>query len=80
MVLIPKQFQGDGDGALRFILSVIENAPGIDIVLQNAPNPVGAGLDASALMRIVEATDAIRYVKEEALPSGPRITELRDSA
>ncbi len=80
MVLIPKQFQGDGDGAVRFILSVIENAPGVDIVLQNAPNPVGAGLDASALMRIVEATDAIRYVKEETLPSGPRITELRDSA
>ena len=75
MVLIPRQFQGDEDRALRFILSVIE-MPGVDIVLQNAPNPVGAGLDASALMRIVEATDAIRYVKEETLPSGPKITEL----
>ncbi len=80
MVLIPQQFQNDEDGALRFILSVIENAPGVDIVLQNAPNPVGAGLSAPALMRIVEATDAIRYVKEETLPSGPKITELRISA
>lgn len=80
MVLIPRQFQDDEDGALRFILSVIENAPGVDIVLQNAPNPVGAGLGAAALMRIVEATDAIRYVKEETLPSGPKITELRNSA
>ena len=80
MVLIPQQFQNDEDGALRFILSVIESAPGVDIVLQNAPNPVGAGLSAAALMRIVEATEAIRYVKEETLPSGPKITELRNSA
>ena len=80
MVLIPAMFEKDADGAFRFIKSVIENAPGVEIILQNAPAPVGAGLTAADLVRIVEANPAIQYVKEEVLPSGPRITALRRSA
>ena len=80
MVLIPNRFAKDSDGALRFIESVIENAPGVEVILQNAPAPVGAGLTAIDLIRIVEASPAIHYVKEEVLPSGPRITALRRSA
>ncbi len=80
MVLIPNRFAGDEAGALSFILSVIEKSPGMDIILQNAPAPVGAGLDSDALKRIVNATTAIRYVKEEALPSGPRISALLEGA
>ena len=80
MVLIPPMFEKDADGALRFIKSVIENTQGVEIILQNAPAPVGAGLTAIDLVRIVEASPAIHYVKEEVLPSGPRITALRRSA
>lgn len=80
MVLIPNRFAGDEAGALKFILSVIKKSPGVDIILQNAPEPVGAGLDPETLKRIVNATTAIRYVKEEALPSGPRISALLDGA
>ncbi|MDA0347336.1 MAG: dihydrodipicolinate synthase family protein [Verrucomicrobia bacterium] len=80
MVLIPNRFAGDEEGALKFILSVISHAPGVEIVLQNAPAPVGAGMSSSALIRIVKASTAIRYVKEEALPSGPRITAQKDAA
>lgn len=80
MVLIPRRFAGNAEGALRFMLSVIEIAPGVDIILQNAPDPVGAGLDAAVLSEIVNASKSIRYVKEEALPSGPRITALREAA
>jgi len=80
MVLIPNQFQNDEKGASQFMRSVIENAPGVDIILQNAPVPIGAGLDSDVLARIVKASPAIRYVKEEALPSGPRISGLKESA
>ncbi len=55
-------------------------SPGVDIILQNAPAPIGAGLDSDVLARIVKASPAIRYVKEEALPSGPRISGLKESA
>jgi dihydrodipicolinate synthase/N-acetylneuraminate lyase len=80
MVLIPNRFVGDEESALQFILSIAAKAPGVEIILQNAPAPVGAGLDSSALIRIVKSCPAIRYVKEEALPSGPRITALREAA
>ncbi|MDA0349990.1 MAG: dihydrodipicolinate synthase family protein [Verrucomicrobia bacterium] len=80
MVLIPKEFAGDVDGAQFFIESVIEQAPGVDIILQNAPAPVGAGLEATESSRIVSACPAIRYVKEEALPSGPRISAIQAAA
>lgn len=80
MVLVPNRYAGDQEGALEFIRSVIAHAPGVEIVLQNAPAPVGAGLSPSALIRIVNSSTAIRYIKEEALPSGPRITALREAA
>lgn len=80
MVLIPDKFAGDVEGAQSFIESVIEQAPGVDIILQNAPAPVGAGLEAADLSRIVSACPAIRYVKEEALPSGPRISAIQAAA
>lgn len=80
MVLIPKQFEKDEDGALAFMLSIIEKAPGVDIILQNAPTPIGAGLSTESIARIVAASDSIRYVKEEVLPSGPRISGLKTAA
>lgn len=80
MVLIPSQFADDEEGGMKFMLSVIEHAPGVEIILQNAPAPIGAGLDAQALARIINASPAIRYVKEEALPSGPRISDLKAAA
>ena len=46
------------------------------IILQNAPDPIGAGLAADAIIELVNSNPAIRYVKEETLPSGPAITAL----
>lgn len=80
MVLIPPQFKNDLSGAKKYIMEVIEGAPGIDIILQNAPSPIGAGLDPVEITSIVAESPAIRYVKEEALPSGPRISALREAA
>lgn len=80
MVLVPRQFSTDHDGALEFMQSVIAEAPGVDIILQNAPAPVGAGLSPEAVIQIVKACPAIRYIKEEALPSGPRISALQENA
>ena len=80
MVLIPNKYAGDPEGAQQFITAVIENAQGVDIILQNAPAPVGADLEANELSLIVNSSPAIRYVKEEGLPSGPRITAISDAA
>jgi 4-hydroxy-tetrahydrodipicolinate synthase len=45
-------------------------------MLQNVPPPAGAGLEAAAVLEVVRAVPAIRYVKEETLPSGQRLTQV----
>jgi 4-hydroxy-tetrahydrodipicolinate synthase len=54
--------------------------PGIAIMLQNVPPPAGAGLEPEALLNILLAVPAIRYVKEETLPSGQRLSAVRTRA
>ena len=61
--------------------SKISNAlPGATIMLQNVPPPVGAGLDPEIVVEILSAVPAIRYVKEEALPSGQRLSVILSKA
>ena len=50
------------------------------IMLQNVPPPAGAGLTPRTLLPILEAVPAIAYVKEETLPSGQRLTQIRERA
>ena len=50
------------------------------LMLQNVPPPAGAGLAPEAMLEIVSAVPSIAYVKEETLPSGQRLTQLRQSA
>jgi 4-hydroxy-tetrahydrodipicolinate synthase len=50
------------------------------IMLQNVPPPVGAGLAPEAVAEILQAVPQIRYVKEEALPSGQRLSVIRQLA
>lgn len=80
MVLVPNQYATDVQGAITFIQAVIAAAPGVDIILQNAPAPIGAGLPSEDVFQLVRACPAIRYVKEEALPSGPRVSALQKNA
>ena len=48
----------------------------VPIMLQNAPPPAGSGLPVDVVLEVVRAVPAIAYVKEEALPSGARISRL----
>jgi 4-hydroxy-tetrahydrodipicolinate synthase len=52
----------------------------VPLMLQNVPPPMGAGLDPDVLLAVLRAVPAIRYVKEETLPSGQRLTVLRANA
>lgn len=56
--------------------SIAAAVPGTALMLQNVPPPAGAGLDPGVLLEILEAVPEIRYVKEEALPSGQRLSAV----
>jgi 4-hydroxy-tetrahydrodipicolinate synthase len=54
----------------------IAAAAEVPIMLQNAPPPAGSGLAVDVVLDVVRAVPQIEYVKEEALPSGARISRL----
>ena len=65
---------------VAFFSAVATAVPGVALMLQNVPPPAGAGLDASAVLEVARAVPAVRYVKEETLPSGQRLTQVRAQA
>jgi 4-hydroxy-tetrahydrodipicolinate synthase len=79
MVLTPKSFDDDPAG-MRDFDRAVHRGSGIDIMLQNAPAPMGIGLPLEKVAELARAVEGIRYVKEEAPPSGQRITKLTELA
>jgi 4-hydroxy-tetrahydrodipicolinate synthase len=65
---------------IAYFTRIASELPGAEIMLQNVPPPVGAGLDPKLVLEILWAVPAIRYVKEEALPSGQRLSIIKASA
>lgn len=49
---------------------------GLPIVLQNLFAPRGADLSAQEMLDLSEKVDAIRFIKEEGIPSGPKVTAI----
>jgi 4-hydroxy-tetrahydrodipicolinate synthase len=49
---------------------------GLPIILQNLGKPRGADLSADEMLELAAAIPAVRYVKEEGVPSGPQVSRL----
>lgn len=79
MIMAPASIGTDPTALIAFFSAVAEGA-GLDIILQNAPAPVGSGLSVEVIAAVVRAVPTIRFVKEETLPSGPKITALIEAA
>lgn len=75
MILTPHAFAHD-PAAMTDFFRVAHAGAGIPIMLQNAPAPMGVGLALDTVAAITKTVEGVRYVKEEAPPSGQRITEL----
>jgi 4-hydroxy-tetrahydrodipicolinate synthase len=56
--------------------SIAEVTGGLPIILQNLFAPRGANLSAAEMLDLAHKVDAIRYVKEEAIPSGPKVSAV----
>jgi 4-hydroxy-tetrahydrodipicolinate synthase len=68
------------DQQISHFSAIAQAAPNLPIMLQNVPPPVGAGLDPQDVLTIVRGVSAVQYVKEEALPSGQRLSVLLSNA
>jgi 4-hydroxy-tetrahydrodipicolinate synthase len=79
MVMAPAAVGREVLPLIRFFRAVADRIE-IPIVMQNAPPPVGAGLPIEVMLEVAASISAIRYIKEETLPCGQRITRLLDAA
>ena len=61
---------------IAYFAEVAGAVPAAVLMLQNVPLPVGAGLEPAAVLQVIAAVPSIRYVKEETLPSGQRLSAL----
>jgi len=75
MVMAPARLGGEVAPLIEHYRRIGE-AAAMPIMLQNAPPPAGGGFDAAAVAQVVARVPAVRYVKEEAMPCGQRITAL----
>ncbi|MDP7020265.1 MAG: dihydrodipicolinate synthase family protein, partial [Pirellulaceae bacterium] len=77
MIMAPSRLGQDVEAHREFFGRITAELTDVEVILQNAPSPIGAGLNADAIASLVETNPAITYTKEETLPSGPVITALR---
>lgn len=77
MVMTPR-IEG-GAPALADAYRRLGQASGIPIMLQNAPAPMGLGLSIEEVVAVARDADEVRWIKEETMPSGQRITRLREA-
>lgn len=78
MVMTPRAVGADPQALAGFYTSLGETA-GLPIMLQNAPVPMGLGLDSAAVAHIARSSSAVSWVKEETMPCGQRISALLGS-
>jgi 4-hydroxy-tetrahydrodipicolinate synthase len=76
MIQAPKSVGATADDVSAFYAAIAREVPGLEIVLQNAPAPRGSDLAPATVVAIARDNPAIRYVKEETLPSGAAISHL----
>ncbi|NKC30891.1 MAG: hypothetical protein B7Z42_00790 [Brevundimonas sp. 12-68-7] len=80
MIMAPPQAGQDVERQVAFFAAVAAAAPGLVIMLQNAPAPNGAALSPEAVAAVAAGVPAIRYVKEETLPCGQHVTRILAAA
>jgi 4-hydroxy-tetrahydrodipicolinate synthase len=70
----------DAVAQITYFSELAAHVPGVPLMLQNVPPPVGAGLEPDLLLDILRAVPAIQYIKEETLPSGQRLSAVLTQA
>ncbi len=76
MIQAPKAIGTDAAAVADFYGAIGKACPDAEIILQNAPAPRGSDLSSAAVLEVARAVAAIRYVKEETIPSGGPISAI----
>jgi 4-hydroxy-tetrahydrodipicolinate synthase len=75
MIMAPAALGANVEAHIAYYTAVAASTD-VPIMLQNAPQPMGAGLQPELVAQIVRAVPSIRYVKEETLPCGQHVSAM----
>lgn len=75
MLMPPYVVKDKFSGILNYYKAVADNI-GKPIILQNAPSPLGSCLSIEQVCNIIEKVPQVKYVKEENMPCGQRISQI----
>lgn len=79
MLMVPRTASTSAEALTAFVREALSGIA-IPIVVQNAPPPLGSALPVADVLAAVSALPSIRFVKEENVPCGQRITQLLEGA
>ncbi|HVL71865.1 MAG TPA: dihydrodipicolinate synthase family protein [Beijerinckiaceae bacterium] len=79
MVMAPNPL-GRDVGRQTAFYAAVAGGTRLPLMLQNAPAPMGAGLDPAEVAAVARAVEAVRFVKEETLPCGQHVTRILEAA
>lgn len=80
MLMAPRSAGHEAAQIAEFFAASVDGAGELPIIMQNAPPPLGSSLPVATVRAVLEHVPAIRYVKEENVPCGQRISALLGSA
>lgn len=75
MLMAPRSAGDSADSVTAFFRNALGDAR-LPVIMQNAPPPLGSSLSIETVREVCRRIPAIRYVKEEVVPCGQRITAL----
>jgi len=76
MLMAPRSAGTSVESVVAFCTAALGDVA-LPVILQNAPPPLGSSLDIATLRAVCARIPAIRYIKEEVVPCGQRISALR---
>lgn len=76
MLMVPRIVGQSAHKVATFIERATRDLGNIEIVLQNAPPPLGSSLPTDVLAAALRETPWVGYIKEEITPCGQRMTRL----
>lgn len=76
----PYIYTANENQIVRYYQALDRAAAGLPVWIQNHFPPVGTAMTPELLVRIIQSTETVRYVKEECLPAGHYMTRTFELA